>query len=160
VRPTTTTTTTRRIVSRRLAAFALAGLTAVCNFARADDKVAIPADMKAYTETIPGADVKFKMVPIPGGTFTMGSPESEKKRGKDEGPQVQVKVEPFYMEEHEVTWGEYEQYLNNYQRLAAAALVKIPDDKWADAVTYPTPLYELEAGPILDPWAGAARTRR
>jgi formylglycine-generating enzyme required for sulfatase activity len=123
----------------------------VDTFARADDKVAaVPADMTAYTETIPGTDVKFKMVPIPGGVFKMGSPDAEAKRGKDEGPQVQVKVEPFYMEEHEVTWAEYEQFLGNYQRLAAAALVAIPADKWADAVTYPTPLYELEAGPILD----------
>jgi formylglycine-generating enzyme required for sulfatase activity len=103
------TTTRRRTDSRSLTALALAGLTSVCTFARADDKAAAaaPADMKAFTETIPGTDVKFKMVPIPGGTFTMGSPETEKKRGKDEGPQVQVKVEPFYMEEHEVTWGEY-----------------------------------------------------
>ena len=37
--------------------------------------------MKPYTEEIPATDVKFDMVPIPGGTFTMGSPDER------EGPQ-------------------------------------------------------------------------
>ena len=30
--------------------------------------------MAAYVETIPGTDIKFELLPIPGGTFTMGSP--------------------------------------------------------------------------------------
>ena len=37
-------------------------------------------EVKSYTETIPGTDVNFEMVPIPGGTFMMGSPASEGKR--------------------------------------------------------------------------------
>ena len=48
------------------------------------------------------------MVPIPGGTFKMGSPASEKDRKDDEGPQVEVKIEPFWMGKCEVTWDEYE----------------------------------------------------
>ena len=36
-----------------------------------------PAGMKAYTDTIPGTKVTFDMVPIPGGTFMMGSPAKE-----------------------------------------------------------------------------------
>ena len=40
--------------------------------------------MKPYVETIPGTDVKFEMVPIPGGTFVMGSPRErgEARRGR------------------------------------------------------------------------------
>ena len=64
--------------------------------------------MKPYTEKIPSADVKFDMVPIPGGKFLMGSPESEGDRKKDEGPQVEVGIEPFWMGKFEVTWEEYE----------------------------------------------------
>ena len=64
--------------------------------------------MKAYTEKIVGTEVSFDMVPIPAGTFKMGSPAGEKGRKADEGPQVEIKIEPFWMEKHEVTWNEYE----------------------------------------------------
>jgi formylglycine-generating enzyme required for sulfatase activity len=47
------------------------------------------------------------MVPIPGGSFVMGSPENEKGHRSDEGPVVQVTVDSFWMEEHEVTYDEY-----------------------------------------------------
>ena len=40
---------------------------------------ATEADMKPYTETIPGTNVKFDMVPIKGGEFLMGSSEQEQK---------------------------------------------------------------------------------
>src|SRR5688572_8161408 len=41
--------------------------------------------------------VEFKMLPIPGGTYFMGSPPSEKGRGADEGPQHPVTLKPFWM---------------------------------------------------------------
>ena len=37
-------------------------------------------DMKPYTNNLPGSDVTYEMVPIPGGEFLMGSPETEKER--------------------------------------------------------------------------------
>ena len=98
---------------------------------------------------IPGSKVSFKMVPIPGGKFAMGSPVSEKKRQEGEGPQFTVEAEPFWMGECEVTQAEYDLYLENYQRLAEKGAPSIPKDKLADAVTYPTPMYELEAGPVF-----------
>lgn len=67
-----------------------------------------PADeaaMEAYKvepERAPGASLD--MLPIPGGTFTLGSPESEQGRGDDEGPQRKVIIEPFWMGKIEVTW--------------------------------------------------------
>jgi formylglycine-generating enzyme required for sulfatase activity len=61
-----------------------------------------------YTQTIPETNVKFEMLPIPGGTFLQGSPESEKDRNKDEGPQTKVKIKPFWMGKCEVTWDEYD----------------------------------------------------
>ncbi len=42
--------------------------------------------MKPYTETIEGTEIEFEMVPIPGGTFTIGSPENEADHEDDEGP--------------------------------------------------------------------------
>ncbi len=68
------------------------------------------ASMKTYVETIPGTDIKFEMVPIPGGTFEMGSPAGEAKRAKDEEPQHPVQIAPFWMGSKEVTWDEYEQF--------------------------------------------------
>ena len=52
-----------------------------------DASAATEAEMKPYTEEIPGTGLKFDMVPIPGGTFLMGSPEDEEGRQDDEGPQ-------------------------------------------------------------------------
>ena len=63
--------------------------------------------MVSYTTKIPGTEVEFTMIPIPGGTFTMGSPEDEEDRRDDEGPQFKVNVEPFWMGKYEVSWAEY-----------------------------------------------------
>jgi sulfatase modifying factor 1 len=60
-----------------------------------------------FTEMIPGSSVKFKMVAIPGGTFIMGSPDSEQLRESDEGPVRKVSVSGFWIAETEVTWDEY-----------------------------------------------------
>src|SRR6476620_5137702 len=70
--------------------------------------------MVPYVEKIPGTDVSFEMIPVPGGEFLMGSPAKEAHRKKDEGPQVRVKVEPFWMGKCEVTWAEYRSYMAMY----------------------------------------------
>src|SRR5262245_31119442 len=81
--------------------------------ASAQGTPALPAIEKvkhtAYVETL--ADkVNFKMLPIPGGTYLMGSPASEKGRVADEGPQHPVAIQPFWMGECEVTWDEYDYF--------------------------------------------------
>ena len=116
-----------------------------------------PADdvAKPFEQKLDGTDVAFKMVPIPAGTFSMGSPDSEKGRAaKAEGPQHEVKVDAFFMEEHEVTWAEYNLFLNNYNRLSGKAYAPVPKEKLADAVTFPTPMYDVEAGPALQRMGG------
>src|SRR5690606_33614602 len=60
--------------------------------------------LKPYEQKIPGTNVSFRMVPIKGGTFTMGSPANEKGRQDDEGPQKKVQVSSFWMGEREVTF--------------------------------------------------------
>src|SRR5262245_41393263 len=69
-------------------------------------------DHKNYIETIPGTEVKFEMIAIPGGAFLMGSPAKEAGRADDEGPQHPVQIRPFWMEKTETTWDEYDLYLN------------------------------------------------
>jgi formylglycine-generating enzyme required for sulfatase activity len=50
-----------------------------------------------------------EMVTVPAGEFLMGSPESEKGRGKDEGPQhIVVIAQPFAAGKFEVTFAEWD----------------------------------------------------
>jgi len=109
----------------------------------AEDPVKPPADFKTYTETIPGSEVKFDMVAIPGGTFEMGSPASEPGRQADEGPQHPVTIRPFWMGKCEVTWDEYDLYWKQ-EPGAQQPAKKTERDKAADAVSRPTPPYADE----------------
>jgi len=100
-------------------------------------------EMKPYTQKIRGTDVTFDMVPIPGGEFVMGSPASEADRGDDEGPQVKVKIDPFWMGKHEVTWNEYELWMFSleYEDRLRLELGTNELEKKSDAVTRPTKPY-------------------
>ncbi len=124
--------------------------------------------MTAYVEQLPGTDVSFAMIPVPGGVFSMGSPEGEADRADDEGPQVRVKVEPFWIGKNEVTWAEFQTYMGMYNEFKQLQTLKmnrakeqasgddaqdwelvdkhgwdgeIVDQYDVDAVTSPTPLY-------------------
>jgi formylglycine-generating enzyme required for sulfatase activity len=109
----------------------------------ADSEAKDQAGMKKYTEQIQSTDLKFDMVPIPGGTYKMGSPDGEKGRKPDEGPQVEIKLEPFWMGAHEVTWGEYELWgLGlDQQRRKAKDVDKNEWNQTADALAIPTKPY-------------------
>jgi formylglycine-generating enzyme required for sulfatase activity len=94
-------------------------------------------EMKSYKTTIPGTDVSFEMVPVPGGEFTMGTPDSEPGRKRDEGPQHKVRIEPFWMGQHEVTWDEYRLFM----------FAQKGKEELVDAVSHPTrPYVEMSFG--------------
>jgi formylglycine-generating enzyme required for sulfatase activity len=128
-------------------------LNVASNPAHAEPAAAAP-ELKSFTESVPGTQLKFDMVAIPGGKFKMGSPDSEKKRKADEGPQVELSIDPFYMGKYEVTWDLYNEYLQTYSELSTKKIVPIPAEKFADAVSYPTPIYDIEAGPKLQRMGG------
>ena len=69
-------------------------------------------EFKTFEEKIPGTNVSFNMIAIPGGTFKMGSPQNEPYRRVDEGPVREVAVDSFWMAEIEVTWDEYLAFFN------------------------------------------------
>ena len=86
------------------------------------------AEMELYTNTVSVPDrgrrlsgaghsvaVVSVMVPIKGGEFMMGSPEAEASRRTNEGPQHKVKISPFWMQQCEVTWNEYEPFKLNIE---------------------------------------------
>jgi formylglycine-generating enzyme required for sulfatase activity len=119
----------------------------------ADSTPAAPpkGDHKSYSEKIPGTEVSFDMVAIPGGSFTMGSPETEKGRNADEGPQHEVQVRPFWMAKLELSWEEFEQFWNSNPEMD-------PKPKVANepVLTRPTPTYvdadyghEHEGHPVM-----------
>ena len=54
------------------------------------------------------AAVTIDMVSIPGGSFTMGSPDSERGRSTNEGPRHQVTVAPFSLSKTEITQGQWQ----------------------------------------------------
>lgn len=91
-------------------------------------------DSKTYEQTIPGTDVKFKMVAIAGGSFTIGSPASEKGRDADEGPQKKVQISPFWMAEKEVSFAEWDAFFKNVDVPATKEIA-------VDAVSKPTAQY-------------------
>lgn len=103
--------------------------------------------MIPYKATIPGTSVEFEMVPIAAGTFTMGSPASEKGRKPNEGPQFDVNVDAFWMGKYVVTWAEYKEYMKLADTFNAFESAKPPlrvltKDNQADAVTAPSNLYD------------------
>ena len=120
------------------------------------------SQMTAYTNTIPGTRVTFAMVPIPGGEFAMGSPDSEPGRKPDEGPQHKVKISPFWMGRCEVSWNEYElfMYPDEERRTRATIATDAAGDKLADAVTHPSkPYVEMSFGMGKDGFPAISMTQ-
>lgn len=108
-------------------------------------KLADGTFMVPYVQTVDQTEIRFEMIPIPGGEVVIGSPESEPSRGADEGPQFTVVVEPFWMAKTELTWAEYKTFLKTYdifKRLSRQGVRKASGLAQADAITVPTPLYE------------------
>lgn len=101
------------------------------------------AEMKPYSEILEHTGVTLDMVPIPGGTFVMGSPDTEAERRDDEGPQHQVEIEPFWMGKYEVTWDQYDAWGEQMDvlRRQALGLDATVRDVEVDGVSRPTEPY-------------------
>ena len=103
-------------------------------------KVALPP--KSFAQELPGTEIKFEMVYVPGGEFTMGSPESEAGRQADEGPQHKVAVRPFWMAKYEVTWDEYYSFWKDESIFKTDEVPEALAKKVGpDAITRPTNTY-------------------
>ncbi len=111
------------------------------------DAPAVVEGFVDYTEFIPETSVSFEMVAIAGGTFEMGSPESESYRRADEGPAHTVTVSPFWMGRVEVTWDEFEAWYRatRSEGRTDTRLAQIADpggrEAGIDAITGATPPY-------------------
>ncbi|WP_442481375.1 formylglycine-generating enzyme family protein [Aeoliella sp. SH292] len=67
--------------------------------------------MVPYTERVPGTEIDIEMIPVPGGEFTFGSSADDEARGEFELDEVKVKLPPFWIAKHELTWGAYWPYM-------------------------------------------------
>ena len=102
----------------------------------------LPADFVNYTESIPGTDLTFEMIAVPGGTFLMGSPASETGRKDDEGPQHEVTVSPFWISKTEVMWDQYDAFRNACPGVPKGTPEwEEPDLEDVDGISGPTPPY-------------------
>jgi len=89
--------------------------------------------MVPYDMPIPGTDVVFSMEPIPGGEITIGSDKRH------------YRVEPFWLGRYEVTWAEYNRFMDLYDAFKQFQIDRtrtVNESNEVDAITAPTPLYE------------------
>ena len=93
--------------------------------------ISIAQDFKSYEQSIPGTSIKFKMVPVAGGKFRMGSEASVKNREEDE-IQKDIEVSSFWMGAYEVAFAEWDAYFKDNS---------LPQSKNIDGVTRATPQY-------------------
>lgn len=99
-----------------------------------------------FMETIPGTAASISMIAVPGGEFTIGSPEDEPFREDNEGPQRRVRISPFFMGEVEVTWDQFWAFYSETMsegRTPPAVIYANNSREDIDAVSGPTPPFGL-----------------
>ena len=98
-------------------------------------------EMKEYSEVVEHTRNKFEMVPIPSGKFMMGSPQKEKGRADDEGPQHEIEIKPFWIGKTEITWDVYEVWMSDIDIQIRKVYGKATNqrDKLADPLTISKP---------------------
>lgn len=97
---------------------------------------------ESYEVSVPERG-SIRMVPIEGGEFLLGSPESDPNHQSDEGPQRKVSVSSFWMSETEVTWALYRAFMENGDPRNKDGTLKSVDseDPLSKIVSQPTPPY-------------------
>jgi formylglycine-generating enzyme required for sulfatase activity len=88
--------------------------------------------------TIPVSEkVSIKLALIASGKFMMGSPDGEKGRSADEGPQREVTItKPFYMGATEVTQAQYEAVMGKNPSSFKGPQNPVDSVSWEDAVDF------------------------
>ncbi|PSB04249.1 bifunctional serine/threonine-protein kinase/formylglycine-generating enzyme family protein [Merismopedia glauca] len=84
-----------------------------------------------FSEYLDG--ISLDMVAIPGGTFMMGSHQSEKGHKDCESPQHQVTVPPFYMGKYPVTQAQYKAVMGKNPSYFRGDKKPVTDVSWDDA---------------------------
>ena len=83
-----------------------------------------------------GNGIKLEMVYIPGGSFLMGSLDTEAKRYDDEGPQHKVTLKPFYMSKYPVTQEQYQVIMDGNPSSFKGKNRPVERVSWYDATNF------------------------
>ncbi|MEE9431991.1 MAG: SUMF1/EgtB/PvdO family nonheme iron enzyme [Melioribacteraceae bacterium] len=96
-----------------------------------------------FKEVIIDSKVDFEMIAIPKGKFMLGSPDDEELRESDEGPQVSVSLNQFWIGKTEVSWDEYNTFIKETSKEGRTEdqVNLMKSDKKVDAISGPTPAY-------------------
>jgi formylglycine-generating enzyme required for sulfatase activity len=92
-----------------------------------------------FTEHL-GNGVTLEMVAIPGGSFVMGSPESEAERSDSESPQHTVTIKPFFMGKFPVTQEQYQAIMNENPSHFKGEKRPVECVSWDQAIAFCTKL--------------------
>ncbi|MBD2676783.1 MULTISPECIES: SUMF1/EgtB/PvdO family nonheme iron enzyme [Nostoc] len=90
---------------------------------------------KYFVEDL-GNGVTLEMVQIAGGTFMMGSLETEAQRYSDESPQHEVKVPGFFMGKYQITQAQYQAIMGTNPANFKGEKRPVEQVNWDDAVDF------------------------
>jgi serine/threonine protein kinase len=90
---------------------------------------------QAFIENI-GNGITLDMVAIPGGSFVMGSPDTEAGRSSYEGPLRTVNIPAFFMGKYEITQEQYQAVMGNNPSEFKGAKLPVEKVSWNDAVEF------------------------
>ncbi len=90
-------------------------------------------NFKPYDQTVAGTPISMKMMPIPAGSFSMGSPDKEKGHEADESPMKKVQIDSFWMAAYEMSFDIYSYFMDEEKDAE-------PKPK-PDAISRPSPPY-------------------
>ena len=108
------------------------------------------------------AELNDGLVLLPGGTVTIGSPDSERQRQADE-TQHQVTLSSFYVDPHEVTQKDYQAVMGTNPSHFRGDQLPVEQVTWYDAINYCnklskakglTPVYQIDGTTVT--WNRAA----
>ena len=108
------------------------------------------------------AELNDGLVLLPGGTVTIGSPDSERQRQADE-TQHQVTLSAFYVDPHEVTQKDYQAVMGTNPSHFRGDNLPVEQVTWYDAINYCnklseakglTPVYQIDGTTVI--WNRAA----
>ena len=123
----------KKFLSLLLALLFICSLAACSQSENKDNDVTVPTEDNTLEVT--EMKVPESFVLIKGGTFQMGSPESEAWRSADE-TQHSVTVSDFYMSKFELTQKEYEEITGSNPSNFSGENLPVENISWLDAVAY------------------------
>lgn len=123
----------RKFVSLFVSLFLIFSLTACSQPENSDTGSDLPSTSNSLEAT--DMQVPENFVLIKGGSFQMGSPDSEAWRSADETQHL-VTVSDFYMSKYELTQKEYEEITGNNPSNFKGDRLPIENISWLDAVAY------------------------